>query len=244
MILVLCMEPKEMAILIMYVVPILLGLKKLLKQCWNKVLCRINQIVIEYFNMRSQNKIFTCLSLVLIVLVACSFNQSSNDIRAASDTRIKILGTDEQVIIPLEAKNGSRVIGTVEISVLKEGTVLLQLKAKNVLPGLHAIHIHENPDCSSDDASSAGGRWNPTRGEYHRSENGGYHRGDVGVFLANKDGNVDYTFKTTTNSWCIGCNDATRNILGHSVVLHSHPDNSETQLMSNAGEKIACGIIY
>ncbi|MBN3860357.1 superoxide dismutase family protein [Neisseriaceae bacterium PsAf] len=192
--------------------------------------------------MKKQNKILA--SLCVLMLAACSSSQSSNDIKTSSNTKSKVLGADEQVIIPLQAKSGSQVSGTIEVYALKEGTVLLQLKAKNVPPGLHAIHVHENPDCSSADGSSAGGHWNPTQDKHGRwGHKNGYHKGDIGVFLADKEGNVDYTFKTTTDSWCIGCNDPAKNILGHSIILHSDPDDFVTQPTGNAGGRIACGVI-
>jgi len=34
-----------------------------------------------------------------------------------------------------------------------------------------------------------------------------------------------------------------REILGKTVVIHSHPDDFHTQPAGNAGEKIACGVI-
>ena len=43
-----------------------------------------------------------------------------------------------------------------------EGTVALSIDIGGLAPGVYAVHIHENGDCSSPDGKSAGGHWNPT----------------------------------------------------------------------------------
>ncbi|MGS0524149.1 superoxide dismutase family protein [Zobellia nedashkovskayae] len=78
--------------------------------------------------------------------------------------------------------------------------------------GSHAIHLHENADCSSDDGKSAGGHWNPTNephGKWGAEE--GYHKGDIGNFTADADGNATVEF--STDEWCMDCDDENKNII-------------------------------
>ena len=95
--------------------------------------------------------------------------------------------------------------------VLFEGTLT------GLSKGTHAIHIHEKADCSSEDGKSSGGHWNPTF-ENHGAWGGesGYHRGDIGNFQADADGNGSITF--STDQWCLGCDDETKNIINYELL--------------------------
>ena len=77
-----------------------------------------------------------------------------------------------------------------------------EMANKGLIPGVHAIHIHEKADCSSDDGKSSGGHWNPTF-ENHGSwgSENGYHRGDIGNFNTNNNGEAFVSF--TTDLWCL-----------------------------------------
>lgn len=181
--------------------------------------------------------------IISLFLVGCVVNHEQQPAQTEKNaTEIKIIKRD--LTIPLLAKNDSKVNGEVKVKQSADGNVVLHLKAQEVSPGLHAIHIHENPDCSSVDGSSAGAHWNPLHQAHGKwGAKNGFHQGDIGVFLADKNGQVDYTFKTTTENWCIGCGDSTKDILEHSIILHAKPDDFKTQPTGDAGARVACGII-
>ena len=61
----------------------------------------------------------------------------------------------------LKPKSGSETSGLI-IFTEENGSVNLKANIKGLIPGVHAIHIHEKADCSSDDGKSSGGHWNPT----------------------------------------------------------------------------------
>jgi Cu-Zn family superoxide dismutase len=106
--------------------------------------------------------------------------------------------------------------------------------------GEHAIHLHEKADCSAEDGTSAGGHWNPTNqphGKWGSPE--GYHKGDIGNFMADTDGNGTITM--TTDEWCIGCEDTNKDILGKGIIIHEGVDDFTTQPTGDAGGRVSCG---
>lgn len=147
----------------------------------------------------------------------------------------------QEVTVKMEAKSNSDLSGTVTFTE-EDGKVTLTAEFSGLKEGMHAIHLHEKADCSAEDATSAGGHWNPTfedHGEWG-SENG-YHRGDIGNFDVNAEGEGSITF--TTDQWCIGCEDDTKNILDKAVVVHDGPDDFTSQPSGAAGTRIGCGVI-
>lgn len=149
--------------------------------------------------------------------------------------------TANQVSFTLESKSGSSATGQGTFTE-KDGKVTFNATIKNLSPGVHAIHLHEKADCSAADGSSAGGHWNPTFKKHGKWGEGEYHKGDIGNFTTDEFGNGTITF--VTDEWCIGCGDATRDILGKSVIVHEKPDDFVTQPTGNAGGRVACaGVI-
>ena len=107
----------------------------------------------------------------------------------------------------------------------------------------HAIHIHEKADCSSPDGKSTGGHWNPT-GQPHGKwgDEAGYHKGDIGNFEVNANGRG--TVSMSTDEWCIGCGDNTKDILGKAIIVHLGVDDFTSQPSGAAGARVGCaGII-
>jgi Cu-Zn family superoxide dismutase len=149
--------------------------------------------------------------------------------------------TEKKVTIKLEPKSGSKVTGTAEF-IEKDGKVTFTAKVSGLEPGVHAIHIHEKADCSAADAASAGGHWNPTFKKHGKWGDAEYHKGDIGNFPADVDGNGIITM--STSEWCIGCGDKNKDILGKGLIVHEKADDYVTQPTGDAGGRVACaGII-
>ena len=146
----------------------------------------------------------------------------------------------KKVSIQLEPKSGSKVQGKA-VFTEKDGVVYLEAKLTGLTPGVHAIHIHEKSDCSAADAASAGGHWNPTFKKHGKWGEAEYHKGDIGNFTSNTDGEATVLFKT--DEWCIGCGDVTKDILGKGLIVHDKPDDFVTQPTGNAGARVACSAI-
>lgn len=151
-----------------------------------------------------------------------------------------LVDDSKKVKIALEPKSGSNVKGTAEF-VDDKGEVNLEVKLTGLVPGVHAIHIHEKADCSAADAASAGGHWNPTFKKHGKWTDAEHHKGDIGNFTADIDGNATILFKT--DEWCIGCGDPTKDILGKGLIIHEKADDFTTQPTGNAGGRVACSAI-
>jgi len=148
----------------------------------------------------------------------------------------------KKIQFSLNAKSGSKANGTIAFKE-EDGVVLFEGTLTGLIKGTHAIHIHEKADCSSEDGKSSGGHWNPTF-ENHGTWGGesGYHRGDIGNFQADADGNGSITF--STDQWCLGCDDETKNIIGKAIIVHKGEDDLVSQPSGAAGARVSCaGII-
>jgi|TARA_B110000305_G_C19383380_1_gene610837 Cu-Zn family superoxide dismutase len=148
----------------------------------------------------------------------------------------------KKIQFSLNAKSGSKANGTIAFKE-EDGVVLFEGTLTGLSKGTHAIHIHEKADCSSEDGKSSGGHWNPTF-ENHGAWGGesGYHRGDIGNFQADADGNGSITF--STDQWCLGCDDETKNIIGKAIIVHKGEDDLVSQPSGAAGARVSCaGII-
>jgi len=149
---------------------------------------------------------------------------------------------DTVVKFMLEPKSDSNVKGEV-IFTEDDGEVDMVAVLSGLSEGEHAIHIHQTADCTAADGSSAGGHWNPTNephGKWGASE--GYHKGDIGNFTADAEGNAKVEF--STDEWCIGCDNENKNILGKGVIVHQGVDDYTSQPSGDAGARVSCaGII-
>lgn len=134
-------------------------------------------------------------------------------------------------------KSGTSTQGTANF-VQKGKMVEMDLNVYKLTPGTHAVHIHENGDCSATDASSAGGHWNPTSDMHGKWAQGAHHQGDIGNLNADKNGTARLLF--STDQWCLGCADATKNIMGKSIVIHADADDFKSQPSGNAGGRVGC----
>lgn len=168
-------------------------------------------------------KIIVSFAIITAVVVGCKTSTKSNDAKTLT--------------VALEPKSNSTVTGTATFTE-KNGKVTFVAKVAGLQPGVHAIHIHEKSDCSAADGSSAGGHWNPTFKKHGKWGSAEYHKGDIGNFTADAKGNGTITL--TTDEWCIGCGDATKDILGKGLIVHQGTDDFTTQPTGNAGGRVAC----
>lgn len=145
---------------------------------------------------------------------------------------------DKTIVVEAEPKSDSNVTGTITFS--EDGDqVLMNAVFTGLTPGSHAIHLHEFSDCSSPDGKSTGGHWNPTFEDHGAWGNEtGFHRGDIGNFEANENGEATISFET--NLWCINCDDETKNIVGKAVIVHQGQDDFVSQPSGAAGSRVSC----
>ena len=150
--------------------------------------------------------------------------------------------TVKKIQFKLEPKSGSTAEGLVTMTE-QEGNITFKADLNGLSEGIHAIHIHEKADCSSEDGKSTGGHWNPTF-ENHGAwgSDTGFHRGDIGNFnVTSGKGSIEFT----TDLWCIGCDDPVKNVMGKAVIVHQGEDDLVSQPSGAAGARVSCaGIIY
>lgn len=188
-------------------------------------------------------------AIALFVTVGCKNDKKASDVvnddmieetsNAAESLNARVSGESNEIRVIMEPKSGSKSEGEV-VFTEKDGVVSMKARFVNMTPGTHAIHLHEKADCSSEDGMSTGGHWNPTHEKHGKwGDSDGYHKGDIGNFEVNKDGNGEITFET--DEWCIGCYDETKNIIGKSVIVHESPDDFVSQPTGDAGGRVSCG---
>ena len=190
------------------------------------------------------------ISVLMTTAFSCKdfkegFKQGMEDAKAEAEAAKEMKEKEmavESITFKMEAKSESNVTGEVTFTE-DAGTVGMTAMLTGLTSGEHAIHIHDKADCSSADGKSTGGHWNPTNtphGKWGAEE--GYHKGDIGNFMADADGKATVTF--STDQWCIGCDDETKNIVGKGVIVHQGVDDYTSQPSGAAGARVSCtGII-
>lgn len=185
----------------------------------------------------------TILALLLVFsALACKKEvkktETSNTERSNSEQ--EVIEKKRSLIISLNPKSESNVTGTAKFEETN-GIVYMTAVIKGLSEGSHAIHIHDQADCSSLDGKSAGGHWNPTAQPHGKwGAETGYHKGDIGNFMV-KNIEDDTTVEFSTDEWCIGCGDDSKDILGKGVIVHQGVDDFVSQPSGAAGSRVSCG---
>jgi Cu-Zn family superoxide dismutase len=189
-------------------------------------------------------RILLIIAFVSLSILACKSKSKKNTKTQETIVETKTSNdvSKEYVTINLNPKNKSNVSGKVRF-VQSGDVVKMTAKISGLSKGTHAIHIHDKSDCSSADGTSAGGHWNPTAQPHGKwGAETGYHKGDIGNF--NVENNDMITFKFSTNEWCVGCGDETKDILGKGIIIHQGKDDFVSQPSGAAGSRVSCaGII-
>lgn len=143
-----------------------------------------------------------------------------------------------EAIAVLSPTKGNNVKGTVKFT--QQGdSVKVVATIEGLKPGQkHAMHIHQNGDCSAPDATSAGGHYNPENHPHGLPDKNERHAGDLGNVQADQSGKATYEI-TVKNITIMGGKNP---IAGRGVIVHAKPDDGG-QPVGNAGDRIACGVV-
>jgi superoxide dismutase, Cu-Zn family len=113
--------------------------------------------------------------------------------------------------------------------------ILLTPHVFGLSPGLHGMHIHENPSCENH-AADAGGHWDPHLTHAHLGPYADGHLGDLPAVYVDAKGNATLPV--------LAPNLTLKELAGHSLMIHAGADNySDNPSMGGGGERFACGVI-
>jgi len=191
---------------------------------------------------QSKMKLVKITALALILMASYNCKEAKKEANEAVPEMEQVNEEVEMISFKMEPKSDSGVSGEVTF-VSENDRVSMVGTFSGLTPGEHAIHIHEKADCSAADGTSTGGHWNPTAEPHGKwGDEGGFHRGDIGNFTA--DANGDARVEFSTDLWCLGCDDENKNIVGKAVIVHQGLDDFTTQPTGAAGSRVSCtGII-
>jgi Cu-Zn family superoxide dismutase len=143
----------------------------------------------------------------------------------------------KKAIAVLHPASGSQVTGMVTFTKTDDG-VQMVADVTGLTPGKHGFHIHEFGDCSTPDATSAGGHFNPTHKPHGAPDAAERHVGDLGNLEADVSGKAHLEWKDKMLKFT-----GENSILGHAVIVHEKEDDLKSQPVGNAGGRLACGVI-
>ncbi|CTQ31845.1 superoxide dismutase family protein [Jannaschia rubra] len=126
-------------------------------------------------------------------------------------------------------------IGSVSLFETASGVIRVNVQATGLAPGAHGVHIHETGVCEGD-FSSAGGHL--SGGMEHGLVAGGPHPGDLPNGFVGDDGVLSMEALTTR----VDINQI-EDEDGSALVIHSGPDDYESQPAGDAGDRVACAVL-
>jgi Cu-Zn family superoxide dismutase len=134
-------------------------------------------------------------------------------------------------------------IGTVTFSDSEQGLVI-KPDFKQLTPGAHGFHIHQNPSCEPNEkdgkkvaAGAAGGHYDPASSGKHEGPEGHGHHGDLPALLVNDAG--------VANQAIVAPRLKLADVKGRSIMVHEGGDNysDHPKPLGGGGGRIACGVI-
>lgn len=144
----------------------------------------------------------------------------------------------ESVSLPmyLTAESGKgKFIGTVNFKDTEYG-MLITPHLKNLSPGIHGFHIHQNPDCSKH-GLAAGGHYDPGHTGKHLGPYRRGHLGDLPALYVDKEGRARLPILAPRLK--------VSDTYGHSLMIHVGGDNYSDypRKLGGGGARLACGVI-
>jgi len=134
----------------------------------------------------------------------------------------------------IKGENG--IEGTVTFYDNAQGTLMLYFiknlpKAQKCQGGIFGFHIHQGKHCTGtkeEPYANALGHYDPNNCEHP------FHLGDLPPL-----------FGFHQKAWALVLIDkfTTKDIIGHTMIIHAHADDFHTQPSGNSGQMIACGEI-
>ena len=134
--------------------------------------------------------------------------------------------------------------GTITLLEGRGGAVNLKTDLRNLPPGTHGLHVHQNAKCEPPDFKSAGAHFNPDNKQHGIKNTNGPHAGDMPFNLSvEPDGTDKAEFSTKGISLDPKAGNSVFANGGTSLVIHEKADDMMTDPSRNSGARIPCGII-
>ncbi len=147
-------------------------------------------------------------------------------------------GDSATAVASLAPTTGSQATGSVTFTAQGDRLVVSGQVSGLKPNAVHGIHIHEKGDCSSPDAMSAGGHFDPTKQPHGNPTSSRHHAGDLPSLEADGSGTARISFQSMTLALA-----GPTDVVGRAIVVHRDPDDYSSQPSGNSGPRLACGVI-
>lgn len=146
-----------------------------------------------------------------------------------------------QMVANMIDREGNK-IGRATFSMTPSGIVVVRSEVSGLDDGEHGLHIHEVGECDpSTGFQSAGGHYAGEGDPAHGLVEGGPHAGDLpNVIVRGGTFAVEHFNPRVTLT---GDMNPLADEDGSAIIVHSQPDDYESQPSGDAGERVACGVI-
>ena len=158
----------------------------------------------------------------------------------------------DEVTVPMKLIPGVgpvNPIGTIRLRDSANGMLITFRLTSEVPPGLHGLHVHENPNCGAVEKDgvmvpglAASGHYDPDKTGKHEGPSGRGHRGDLPLLYVD----VDEEFGASRSRHTVVAPKLkVADVLGRSIIIHEAGDNyrDTPAPLGGGGKRIACGVI-
>jgi Cu-Zn family superoxide dismutase len=152
----------------------------------------------------------------------------------------------EELVVPMHLIDSAGIgtaNGTIKASSSPYGTVLTP-DLKDLTPGLHGFHVHQNPDCGPGEKGAkkvpglaAGGHYDPDGAGRHAGPYGNGHLGDLPALYVDTNGNASHPVLAPRLKLS--------DLKGRSLMIHAGGDNysDNPKKLGGGGARMACGVV-
>lgn len=146
-------------------------------------------------------------------------------------------GMAERQEIEMISRDGE-VLGTAMVED-ENGGMAVTVDLDGLEPGVRGLHLHETGRCEPPDFESAGGHFDMNDRQHGFDNPAGPHDGDLPNLVVEDDGMARVrVFNARATLADLRDGDGT------ALVLHAERDDYRTDPAGDAGERIACGVIF